>query len=180
MAADDMSMFNFRTPEGNIHPAVKGAAAGAVAAWLIVAIPLVARFEGFFGKPYFDSVGVKTICYGATASDHVDFSKVYTKAECEKMLGDDLPKYNAMARKCVPGIDAMPPHRHAAIVSFVYNLGPGALCGPVGRNLNAGNISAGCLDMLAYDHGRVHGHMVRIKGLTDRRRAEYLLCMRSD
>jgi lysozyme len=147
---------------------------GAAAAAIVIAIPFVAAFEGYSGKVYRDEVGVKTICYGQTAADGADFSKVYTKAECEQMLGVDLAKYQAQVRKCIPKVQ--PPHREAALVSFAYNLGPHALCGAVGRDINAGNITAGCNAMLAYDHagGR------RLAGLTRRRVAERALCLRSD
>ena len=153
-----------------------GAAIAGTVAWLVIATPIVAQYEGYSGKPYRDSVGVLTICYGATAADHVDFSKIYTKAECEQMLGKDLQKYEAQIRPCIPKIDTFPPHRLAALVSFAYNLGPHALCGPVGKYLNAGNVAAGCRSMLAYNHagGRV------LAGLTARRQSEYKLCLRND
>ena len=168
------------TPPATVaKPAAKVAGAAVVAGaitWLAIATPFVAGFEGYSGKPYRDSVGVLTICYGATAADHVDFSKVYTKAECEQMLGKDLQKYEAQIRPCIPGIDKQPPHRLAALVSFSYNLGPRSLCGPVGRNINAGNVTAACNAMLAYNHagGRV------LEGLTRRRQAERALCLRAD
>jgi len=145
------------------------------AAWLALALSLVAVWEGFSPTVYRDSVGVKTICYGQTAADGADFSQVYTKAECEQMLGTDLVKYDAMVHTCIHV--TLPPHRESALVSFVYNLGQGALCrGAVARYLNAGNVAAGCHAILAYDHagGRV------LAGLTARRRVEAALCLRSD
>ncbi len=162
------------------HPAIN--TTGKKAGWAavaLVAVPLVANYEGLFLHPYRDVVGVKTVCYGATAADGVDLSRSYTKAECEQMLGNDLPKYDAMLQKCLTkeAYAALPVHRHAALVSFVYNLGPGPICkGAVGRDLNRGNVSAACHDMLSYDHagGR------RIKGLTTRRQSEYKLCIRND
>lgn len=174
-----LASFIPRDQTGQVHPAVKvagGVAVTGTVAWLAIATPFVAGFEGYSGKPYYDSVHVKTICYGATAADHVDFSKVYTKTECEQMLGVDLQKYEAQIRPCIPKIDSFPPHRIAALTSFIYNLGPGAACGPVGRYLNAGNVAAGCRSMLAYNHagGKV------LAGLTRRREAEYQLCIRND
>jgi len=141
---------------------------------IAIAVAFVAPFEGYSGKVYRDEVGVKTICYGQTAADGADFSKIYTKAECEEMLGRDLKKYQAELRPCVP--KEQPPHREAALISFAYNLGPHALCGPVGRYINAGNITAGCNAMLAYNHagGRV------LPGLTRRRQAERAMCLRND
>jgi lysozyme len=150
-------------------------AAGSIAAALAIAIPFVAAFEGYYPRVYRDPVGVKTICYGQTAADGANFSKVYTKAECEAMLGKDLARYDAMVRKCIPKVQ--PPHREAALISFVYNLGQGALChSAVARHINAGNITAGCNAMLAYNHagGRV------LSGLTRRRQAERALCLRGD
>lgn len=165
-----------RAPAARVAAGASVMVAGTALAWLVVATPFVAQFEGYSGKPYYDSVHVRTICYGATAADHVDFSKIYSKAACLQMLGKDLQKYDAEIRPCIPKIDTFPPHRHAALVSFAYNLGPHALCGPVGRYLNNGNIAAGCRSILAYDHagGRI------LAGLTTRRRAEYAYCLRND
>src|ERR1700735_5497469 len=88
------------------------------AGWVAIAVTIVGSFEGLYLHPYYDVVGVKTVCYGATAADHVDLSRSYTKAECDQMLGDDLPKYDAQIQKCLnkATYDALPPHRHAALV----------------------------------------------------------------
>lgn len=149
--------------------------AGKAAAWAVIAVGLVAGFEGYYGYAYKDPVGVETICYGQTSADGADFSKVYTEAECKQMLGTDLQKYDKMVHSCIRV--ELPPHREAALVSFVYNLGQGALCrGAVARNLNAGNVAAGCRAMLAYDHAR--GRV--LPGLTRRRQAEMKLCLEND
>ena len=151
------------------------AVAGTVAAALVIAIPFVADFEGFYPRVYRDPVGVKTICYGQTGSDGADFSKVYTKQECLDMLGKDLERYNKYVDACIHV--PLPTHRRAALISFVYNLGQGNLCnGPVARNLNAGNVTAGCNAILAYNHA---GGAV-LPGLTRRRQAERALCLRTD
>ena len=163
------------------HPAVVNTPAKKAgwAAVLVVLVPLVAGYEGLFLHPYYDIVHVKTVCYGETAADHVDLSRSYTKAECEDMLGNSLPKYDAMIQKCLTKAtyDALPVHRHAALVSFTYNLGGGAFChSAIPRYLNVGNVAAGCRAILAYDHagGR------RVKGLTTRRQGEYKLCLMSN
>lgn len=143
-------------------------------AWLAIAITFVAGFEGYYGHVYRDAVGVKTICYGQTAADGADFSKVYTKAECEKMLGTDLQRYDRMVQSCTHV--TLPPHREAAVVSFTYNLGQGAYCHGIAPYLNRGDVRGACDRMLAYNHagGRV------LAGLTRRREAERALCMRND
>ena len=162
----------------NIHPAAKGAAA-ATAVWLAIAVALVGPFEGLALKPYVDWIGrghPETWCYGKTAADGdpPPYSKVFTKAECNTDLGKDLVKYDAMVHKCVHV--TLPPHREAALVSFIYNLGQGALCGRIARELNNGNITAGCRGILAYDHASGR----RVAGLTRRRLAEYHMCLRND
>lgn len=160
------------------HPVAQAGAAVAAVTALSIAASFIAPFEGYFPKAYLDPVGIRTICYGITQGDlkydGASFSGVYTKEECLQFLEKDLVRYQAEVRKCVPKVQ--PLHREAALISFVYNLGGGALCGPVGRNINAGNISAGCRDMLAYNHaaGRV------LSGLTRRREAEMTMCLMSD
>lgn len=191
-----MSLFSFIFRQRPVAPApvkpaprptvaptpAKSAAATATrtAAWAAVAITIVASFEGYASRPYVDTVGTGhpiTWCYGTTSADHPVPKKgtTFTEAECKQLLGIDLQKYDAMVRKCIHV--ALPPHREAALVSFVYNLGPGALCnGAVGRNINAGNVTAGCNAMLAYDHAAGR----RLAGLTRRRQAERALCLRDD
>jgi lysozyme len=158
----------------NIHPAVKGAA-GATAVWLVLAVALVGPFEGLYTKMYYDVVGVPTVCYGATAEDGVDLERTYTPAECKAMLGADLIKYDKMVHSCIDV--PLPPSREAALVSFTFNLGQGALChGAVARRLNAGDVAGGCRAMLAYDHAGGH----RLRGLTTRRQKEYQLCLKDN
>lgn len=152
---------------------------GAKYAWLAVAVAMIAPFEGYYGHVYRDSVGVKTICYGQTAADGADFSKVYTKQECLDMLGKDLPKYDAPLQRCIkPEVyNALPLHRHAALVSLAYNIGSGGVCkSSVVRDLNAGRVQQACDDFMRFTRagGRV------LQGLVNRRRAERAACLRSD
>lgn len=169
---------NIARQDGTIHPAVRTGAG--VAAAIALAIPLVAAFEGFSARPYVDRVGTgqpETWCYGATKADGPPppYSKVFTKEECQAQLGHDLLKYDAMVHSCIKV--PLPPHREAALVSFTYNVGQGALChGAVAKQLNAGNVVAGCNALLAYNHaaGRV------LAGLTSRRQKERQLCLRDD
>jgi lysozyme len=152
---------------------------GKYAAVLVAAASFCALWEGYYGHSYRDSVGVETICYGQTAADHADFSKTYTKAQCLQMLQADLPKYDAPLKKCIkPEVyDALPVHRHAALISLSYNIGGGAVCkSSVVHYLNEGEVQAACDAFLRYNHagGRV------LKGLTNRRVAERKLCLEGD
>ena len=145
-------------------------------AWLAVCVVFVAGFEGLFTKAYKDPVGVTTICYGITNHDRpVKMGDQYSKEECIQFLKDDLIKYKRMVDNCIKV--EMPPHRTAAMVSFTYNVGQGALCkSSVARKINAGNVKGGCDALLLYNKagGRV------FRGLERRRAAERQLCLRSD
>ena len=148
-------------------------------AWVAVAVSMIAPFEGFYGHKYRDSVGVLTICYGATAADGVDFSKTYTKGQCLDMLARDIPKYDAPLKRCIkPEVyNALPVHRHAALVSLAYNIGSAGVCkSSVVRDLNAGRVQQACNDFLHFDRagGRV------LQGLVNRRRQERVACLRTD
>jgi len=155
--------------------------AGRGAAWLTIATILAAGFEGFLVHPYVDRVGTGypiTWCYGETKADGPvpKMTATFTEAYCKEELAKKLATVYAPAiEKCIHV--TMPPHRKAAIVDAAYNLGPAAVCkGAIARNLNVGNIAAGCKALLGYNHanGRV------LAGLTRRRQAEYKLCMRND
>lgn len=151
-------------------------AAGAVVSICSLAAAFVAPWEGLYTHAYKDSVGVPTICYGVTNADRpVKMGDTASKADCEKWLAEDMPRYKAQVDKCVHV--AMPPHRYAAIISFTYNVGGGALCkSSVARKLNAGDVTGGCNALLLYD--RAEGQVLR--GLTNRRKAEREWCLRED
>lgn len=159
------------------HPVINTPAKKA--GWIAVAVTIVGAFEGLYLHPYYDSVGVRTVCYGATAADGVDLHRTYTKQECQDMLARDLPKYDAQVKKCLtPEVyNALPSSRHAAVVSLTYNIGGGAFCkSSVARDLNSGHIQQACDDFLKFNRG---GGRV-IKGLTNRRQQERVLCLRND
>lgn len=123
-----------------------------------------------------DPPGVITWCFGRTNYDvkGVKPGTRFTKAQCEKFLEEDLPRYAGPIQRCAKGFADMPPKRQAALVSFAYNLGPGRVCkSSVIRNLNRGNIVEGCNAMLAYT--RANG--VVLRGLQRRRAAERHLCL---
>lgn len=148
-------------------------------AWIAIFLTVAAGFEGFASRPYYDSVRVKTVCYGETAADHVDLNRTYTKSECLDLLAAAAPKYDAPLKRCLKKevYDALPSHRHAALVSLAYNVGPAAVCrSSVVRDLNRGRVAAACDDFLKFDRGG--GRVIR--GLVNRRKAERQLCLEND
>jgi lysozyme len=63
---------------------------------------------------------------------------------------------------------------HAAMISFTFNVGGGALCkSSVARKINAGDLKGGCDSLMLY----VYANGKWIKGLENRRRDERRLCL---
>lgn len=126
----------------------------------------IGDFEGYRGYPYQDVVGVWTIGYGHTEGVNRN-SKHITQAEATALLRSDLNHEYA------PPVVALPmkftQNQLDALVSFVYNLGPGVLNDTTLRNaLRAQDRNAIGNALLLYDHagGRA------LEGLTRRRQAE--------
>lgn len=149
---------------------------GKKAAVVALAVGMITVWEGYQKVGWHDPIdppGVNTICYGHI--EDVQIGDSYTKTQCEEMLATDLPRYMAMVDRCIKV--PMPPHRHAAMISFTYNVGGGALCkSSVARKLNAGDIQGGCDALLLYN--RANGREIR--GLSRRRAAERQYCLMSD
>lgn len=150
-------------------------AKGAVG-FIALTVSMLVGFEGMAPKGYHDHIdppGVNTVCYGHI--EDVRIGDKYSLVGCQEMLAEDLPRYDAMVAKCVHV--PMPPHRHAAILSFTYNVGGGALCkSSVARELNAGHVKAACDALLLYT--RANGKV--LQGLKNRRVAERAACLRED
>ena len=149
------------------------AGTGAVTA---LAVSLLVVFEGFAPVGHHDPIdppGVNTICYGHIEGVRIGERK--TKEQCLELLKKDLPRYEAMVKRAIHV--PMPPHRHAAILSFTYNVGGGALAkSSVAKHLNAGRVQKACDALLLYHFA--NGKPIR--GLKIRRAKERELCLRND
>jgi len=151
---------------------VKKAAAGGgvLAAALVLALPLIVRWEGRSSDPYLDMAQVRTVCFGHTGADIA--ARHYSDAECRILLDRDMLSHARPVLACSPqlaGRDA----RLAAFTSFNFNTG--AYCrSAIPRLVAAGQFRAACaqLDLWVYA-----GHL-RVQGLVNRRAAERRLCER--
>lgn len=126
----------------------------------------IGEFEGYRGHPYQDVVGVWTIGYGHTegVGPH---TPAITQSQAEKLLRSDLN------HKYAPPVVALPmkftQNQLDALVSFVYNLGPGVLKDrTLSAALKAHDVKAIGNALLAYDHAGGKA----LPGLTRRREAE--------
>ena len=132
----------------------------------------IASWEGYVEKAYQDIVGVWTIGFGTTAGVKPNQSTTPVAALQRKI--DDIQKFEGALKECV----TVPLHQHEydAFISLAYNIGPTAFCNStLVRKLNAGDYEGSCKEILRWN--RAGGQVV--KGLDNRRKAEYKLCLGS-
>lgn len=135
-------------------------------------LPLLVQFEGLRLRPYLCSAGVPTIGVGATS--YLDGQRVQltdppiTRETALVMLRESVARdyLPAVLRLC-PGADT--PKRIAALVSFAFNLGVGALTvSTLRRRVNAGDWPGAQREIKRWTRGG--GRVLR--GLVIRRAAE--------
>jgi lysozyme len=140
-------------------------------------IALIKEFEGFpfGGRPYRDAVGVWTTGYGHTAGVGPNSPRL-TEREASRLLQADLDHTYERAVEALPIADDLNQNQFDALVSFVYNLGAGAISPEtgIGRALRARQWRRAADEMLRWD--KAGGHV--LAGLSRRRRAERALFLR--
>jgi lysozyme len=131
----------------------------------------------------FDPRGVVTVCSGITNYDIPGLKPgdVYTRLMCNDAEKAATPKYNAMLASCLPKDFMVGDHQHAAMLSFVYNVGKRNFCeSSVGRDFRAGKREQACDDMGKF----VRANGVVLRGLVNRRYDKFLgeiaWCKRDD
>lgn len=139
------------------------------AGWAVIAVGVVGSFEGLRQAAYRDPVGIPTVCFGETRG--VKMGDRYTVDQCKDMLIVRLEEFNAGVDRCIRV--PMSDQRRAAVVSFSYNVGTGALCSSTfARRLNAGDPKA-CDELLKWTKAKG----ITLPGLVRRRQEERKLCM---
>ncbi|NEP62923.1 MAG: lysozyme [Symploca sp. SIO2G7] len=136
-------------------------------------VSLIKSFEGLRLKAYQDAVGVWTIGYGTTRG--VKPGQEITEAEAEALLKTDLNRFERAVIQAVrvPIND----NQFAALVSFTYNVGSGAMrSSTLLRKLNRRDIYGAANEFPRWNRagGRV------LAGLTRRRNAERALFLGQD
>jgi lysozyme len=128
-------------------------------------VDLIKSFEGLELTAYVDPVGVLTIGYGSTGA-HVKPGMTITPNQAEKLLRDDLTRFEACVDKAVSDLSD---NRFAACVSLAFNIGCDAFKGSsVCRFARAGDHGAAQRSFALWNKasGRV------LPGLVRRRAAE--------
>lgn len=144
----------------------RAGAAGAIA----LLVSFVGGWEGLRTKAYLDPVGIPTICYGETKG--VKLGQIKTKEQCTDLLMQSLKSHERDMLKYLKV--TLPNKTHIVHVSFAYNVG-GRTYGKssVLRLANEGDLKGSCAALKKY----VYAKGKRLKGLENRRAAEYQLCM---
>lgn len=147
----------------------KVAAAGALAVSLLIGL------EGYPGKPYFDSAGILTDCYGNT--HNVRLGVVRSTAECQALLHSEVGRIlTKVARNDVKG--EMTVGMLAAVASWMYNVGDGAYAtSTLRKRQREGRYIEMCQEMRRWNKITVAGVKVRLPGLDNRREKEVAVCL---
>lgn len=141
-----------------------------MAAMLSIATPLTAEFEGLRLKAYLDAVGIPSICYGET--EGVKLGDVKSKPECDRMLALKVA-YHGQRVAWAVGRD-IPTEMHAALTSWSYNVGDGAMArSSLIKLARAGDFRAACNQLPRW----VYAKGVVLPGLVVRREKERQLCL---
>lgn len=151
------------TKRGELTPQQKKVAAtgGVTALALAATMAILPVWEGKSNNPYFDSVKVKTVCYGET---RVEMRK-YSDKECIVMLEKGAKEFQTWVLEANPRLKT-DPYQWAAHTTFAYNVGMGNYRkSSVRRLYAAGHEIAACRAMGKY---RLAGGKV-LKGLVLRR-----------
>lgn len=132
-------------------------------------IALVAQWEGKSNDPYLDITGIPTVCYGET---NVPMRR-YTDAQCKEMLADSLGNYAKTVLERNPSLRDRP-NQLIAASSLTYNIGGNAYWrSTVAKRFAVNDWKGGCEAIKRWN--RAGGKVV--KGLVNRRAAEYKICM---
>ncbi|NEQ49047.1 MAG: lysozyme [Leptolyngbya sp. SIO3F4] len=136
-------------------------------------VNLIKSFEGLRLKAYQDAVGVWTIGYGTTRG--VKPGQEISEAQAEAFLKTDLNRFENAVNQAVRV--SINDNQFAALVSFSYNVGAGALrSSTLLRKLNRRDIYGAANEFTRWNRagGRV------LAGLTRRRNAEKALFLGQD
>ena len=131
----------------------------------LLAISLIAKYEGFRATVYVCPGGKKTIGYGFTDSTLIAKGTI-TRQEADRLLGKEVRTRLAKLRKMVTGLT---PKQEAAAVSLMYNIGETAFTNSTFlKKLKAKDMTSARSEIKRWN--KSNGK--ELAGLTKRRNAE--------
>ena len=122
----------------------------------------LAFFEGgTYQTPYYDSIGVLTVCQGITGPEVIK-GKRYSMQECKTLKDNYIAKMSAKLSGCLNGA-GLTDNEWVAWGNFSYNVGAGAFCKSTAAKLiRAGNYYAACEQLPKWVYAG--GRDCRVKG----------------
>ena len=137
---------------------------------LAVSTTVIGIFEGRSYMAYLDPVGIPTICDGIT--EGVSMGDVASAKECDDKLQEEIQKRSDIVSNLVKV--PLKPTQHAALVSFVYNVGEANFKNStLLRKLNAGDYEGACNELPRW----IYAKGKKLGGLVIRRQHEKELCL---
>mgnify|MGYP001588367610 FL=1 len=129
-------------------------------------------FRSLVNKTYKDPIGIITACRG-----HVDstlkMGQTFTTDQCDAIFADDLVKHDKQLLSVVT-VPFKSDYEHAAMLSFVYNVGIGKFkSSTMLKDLNKGDHEGACSELVKWT--RAGGTVM--KGLVIRRTLEHQYCV---
>jgi len=127
-----------------VAPAGRGGRSAASEPWQQHALPLIQEFEGLALEAYLDPVGIATIGYGTIRypdGQAVQLGDRISAERAEQLLLNAVhERYAPAVFAAIPAARRFSPQQQAALISFTYNVGVGALQGStLRRRLLAGD-----------------------------------------
>lgn len=140
--------------------------------YLALARDLVKRLEACELVGYLDSVGKPTNGYGHTGVE-VRVGVAITQEIADHDLDVDLATADArLAGVCrASALSELLDHQRATLVSFVFNVGADAKWS-IWADVNEGRLADVPAQLRRFVNGHIHGQLVKIHGLENRREAE--------
>lgn len=98
-------------------------------AWLAPALKIIREFEGCHLSAYRCPAGVWTIGWGSTTINNkvVREGDTITQAQADEQLAADAQRFHGAIIRAIPMAATLRPEQQAALVSWTYNVGVGAM-----------------------------------------------------
>lgn len=149
--------------------------------WLEPALKIIKEFEGCHLVAYQDAAGVWTVGWGTIFIDgnSVKQGDKLTQAQADELLAEEAIQAGEGILRLLPGSDQWAPNRVAALCSWAYNVGLGAVeRSTLRRRLMAGESPLTVIPAELPRWNKAGGRVV--EGLTRRRNAEVALFVGAD
>lgn len=155
-------------------------------AFLLALFAVLDDSEAYRLDPYYDSVGIVTVCRGLTNSNSVPLlgrriviGERWTREECESGEATVLQRFNLQMRNCT-GAVPVTMYEHFAYLHFGWNVGISAFCSSTLANkLRARDYRGACDQILRWVYAQGRDCRVRANncyGLVVRRQLEQAIC----